>query len=85
MDKQRYPNLYHPGPATAWLSKAPGKLDEYEGDGEWFKILSVVGRTEQSVVPDDDYYWKQQWGTYEARSVSPSFLPLCCVLHLCLV
>ncbi|PVI00683.1 lytic polysaccharide monooxygenase [Periconia macrospinosa] len=41
----RWPNLYHPGPATAWLSRAPGLLDEYEGDGDWFKILSVVGRT----------------------------------------
>jgi len=67
---QRWPNLYHPGPATAWLSAAPRSLDEYTGDGDWFKILSVVGRTEQSVQPDDEYYWKHQWGTYQAKSVS---------------
>jgi hypothetical protein len=66
---QRYPNLYHPGPATAWLSKAPGNLDEYVGDGEWFKILSVVGRTTQSVPPNDDMVWKHQWGTYQATNV----------------
>ncbi|KAF2655703.1 lytic polysaccharide monooxygenase [Lophiostoma macrostomum CBS 122681] len=64
----RYPNLYHPGPATAWLSKAPGDLDTYEGDGDWFKILSVVNRTAQSVPPNDEYYWKHQWGTYQATN-----------------
>jgi len=33
--------IYHPGPASAWMSKAPGELDTYEGDGEWFKIAAV--------------------------------------------
>lgn len=69
-DWDRWPNLYHPGPATVWLSKAPGDLNKYQGDGDWFKILSVVGRTEQSEVPNDEYYWKHQWGTYQAKSVS---------------
>ncbi|KAF2676453.1 lytic polysaccharide monooxygenase, partial [Lentithecium fluviatile CBS 122367] len=64
----RWPNLYHPGPATAWLSKAPGSLNDYTGDGEWVKILGVVGRTEQSEPPNDEYYWKHQWGTYQAKS-----------------
>ncbi|KAJ4286683.1 hypothetical protein N0V90_012935 [Kalmusia sp. IMI 367209] len=68
MPWDRWPNLYHPGPATAWLSAALGDLNDYKGDGEWFKILSVVGRTEQSEVPDDEYYWKHQWGTYQAKS-----------------
>ena len=67
---KRWPNLYHPGPATAWLSPAPGSLNQYAGDGEWFKILSVVGRTEQSEPPNDEYFWKHQWGTYQAKSVS---------------
>jgi hypothetical protein len=68
MPWDRWPNLYHPGPATAWLSKAPGSLDEYTGDGDWFKILSVVGRTSQSEPPNDEMYWKHQWGTYQAKS-----------------
>ncbi|KAH7083879.1 glycoside hydrolase [Paraphoma chrysanthemicola] len=68
MPWDRWPNLYHPGPATGWLSAAPRSLDDYTGDGEWFKILSVVGRTEQSEPPDDEYYWKHQWGTYQAKS-----------------
>ncbi|KAF2866960.1 glycosyl hydrolase family 61-domain-containing protein [Massariosphaeria phaeospora] len=33
--------MYHDGPATAYLSKAPGDLDEYEGGGDWFKIAAV--------------------------------------------
>ncbi|KAH7110100.1 glycoside hydrolase [Dendryphion nanum] len=68
MPWDRWPNLYHPGPATAWLSAAPGALNEYTGDGDWFKILSVVGRTAQSETPNDEYYWKHQWGTYQAKS-----------------
>ncbi|CAI6336172.1 unnamed protein product [Periconia digitata] len=34
--------MYHDGPATAYLSKSPGELNEYAGDGDWFKI-AVVG------------------------------------------
>lgn len=33
--------MYHDGPATAYLSKAPGELNDYEGDGDWFKIAAV--------------------------------------------
>ncbi|KAF2831422.1 hypothetical protein CC86DRAFT_463311 [Ophiobolus disseminans] len=33
--------MYHDGPATAYLSKAPGELNDYKGDGEWFKIAVV--------------------------------------------
>ncbi|KAI8635103.1 lytic polysaccharide monooxygenase [Xylariaceae sp. FL1651] len=28
----------HPGPGQAYMSKAPGALEDYEGDGDWFKI-----------------------------------------------
>lgn len=28
----------HQGPGQAYMSKAPGALEDYEGDGEWFKI-----------------------------------------------
>jgi hypothetical protein len=39
--------------------------------------LSVVGRTEQSVPPDDEYYWKHQWGTYQAKAVRLLTFDLC--------
>ncbi|EFQ92331.1 hypothetical protein CFE70_002896 [Pyrenophora teres f. teres 0-1] len=30
--------MRHPGPCSAHMSKAPGSVQDYEGDGEWFKI-----------------------------------------------
>jgi hypothetical protein len=67
--------MYHPGFASAWLSKAPGDdLSSYLGDGDWFKIMSVTGRTEQSAnfsdpaIPHDPA--KDMWGAYSSQSVS---------------
>ncbi|KAJ4355571.1 uncharacterized protein N0V89_003591 [Didymosphaeria variabile] len=40
--------MYHPGPATAWLSKAPDSVDlnEYKGDGDWWvDFFPLVLRT----------------------------------------
>jgi hypothetical protein len=35
--------IYHPGPGGAYLSKAPNEdIDHYEGDGDWFKIGTLV-------------------------------------------
>ncbi|KAJ4299453.1 hypothetical protein N0V90_004698 [Kalmusia sp. IMI 367209] len=34
--------LYHSGPGQLYLSKAPGALEDYEGDGDWFKV-GLVG------------------------------------------
>jgi len=38
---------YHDGPATAYLSKAPDGMDlnDYEGQGDWFKV-GVVGASD---------------------------------------
>ncbi|KAI8948135.1 endoglucanase II [Xylaria longipes] len=30
--------VYHQGPISIYMSKAPGAAADYEGDGEWFKI-----------------------------------------------
>ncbi|KAI0438779.1 lytic polysaccharide monooxygenase [Xylaria telfairii] len=69
------PWMYHPGFASAWLSKAPSdNLGAYTGDGDWFKILSVTNRTEQSLNFSDPwaakYYdqFKAIWGTYRLDS-----------------
>ncbi|KEY71338.1 hypothetical protein S7711_05929 [Stachybotrys chartarum IBT 7711] len=63
--------MYHPGFASAWLSKAPdGDLDAYQGDGDWFKIFSFTLPTEQSRDwtsaewrPRRDMF-RSLWGTY---------------------
>ncbi|CAH0002245.1 unnamed protein product [Clonostachys byssicola] len=69
------PTMYHPGFASAWLSKSTtDDLESYAGDGDWFKILSVTGRTEQSLDYSDPesapYYdvFKSVWGTYRVGS-----------------
>ena len=69
--------MYHPGFASAWLSKAPtDDLESYTGDGDWFKILVVVKPTEQSFDYSDPANahlydnFKSLWGTWRANSVS---------------
>jgi hypothetical protein len=67
--------MYHPGFASAWLSKSPtDDLTAYMGDGDWFKILTVTGRTEQSLdynLPENAQfydYFKSVWGTFRLDS-----------------
>ncbi|KAK7961903.1 uncharacterized protein PG986_002728 [Apiospora aurea] len=31
-------NIEHPGPGFVYMSKAPGSVNSYEGDGDWFKV-----------------------------------------------
>ncbi|KAI0974094.1 glycoside hydrolase family 61 protein [Xylaria arbuscula] len=31
--------VYHQGPVSLYMSKAPGTADEYDGSGDWFKIF----------------------------------------------
>ncbi|KAF2681477.1 lytic polysaccharide monooxygenase [Lentithecium fluviatile CBS 122367] len=56
------PRIYHQGIASAWLSKSPvDDLNTYRGDGDWFKIMSVLEPTEQSIdwaLPENK---KHQW------------------------
>ncbi|KAI0376621.1 glycoside hydrolase [Hypomontagnella monticulosa] len=65
------PWIYHPGPVSAWLSKSTtDDLDAYKGDGDWFKILSVTNRTEQSMdfsLPENARLYdkdKADWGAW---------------------
>jgi hypothetical protein len=32
-----YATMQHPGPLTIHMSKAPGDVKQYNGDGDWFK------------------------------------------------
>ena len=72
--------FWHAGFVSAWLSKAPDGMDlnDYEGDGDWFKIASVAGRTEQSTPLHPIEDWRQaynhnetwKWGIFGLDSVS---------------
>ena len=68
--------MYHPGFASAWLSRDPNDdLEAYTGDGDWFKIFELVQPTDQSRdwsspewAPRKDIF-KSLWGTYLMDSV----------------
>ncbi|KAK7184610.1 fungal cellulose binding domain-containing protein [Paraphaeosphaeria sporulosa] len=72
------PSMYHPGFASAWLSRmeggSQGELDDYQGERGWYKIHQTAGRTSQSVNFDDPtnkpYYdaTKALWGTFRSTS-----------------
>ena len=65
--------IFHDGPATAYLSKAPGELMDYTGDGDWFKIAAVGA--------SDGMYWdysdKNQLNKVCALNVAPECSELC--------
>ncbi|GKT51361.1 cellulose-growth-specific protein [Colletotrichum spaethianum] len=33
--------IYHPGPLTILMSKAPGDVSDYDGSGDWFKVYQL--------------------------------------------
>lgn len=55
--------MQHPGPANAMLSKAPGSVKNYEGDGEWFKIF------EQGVCRQGVDFTKNAWCTWDKNQI----------------
>jgi len=73
--------IFHQGPLSFWLSRSTvDNLSRYTGDGEWFKIGSVTGRTKDSpeLRPNAPKY-SAMWGMYWAESVSlpPTFSCVC--------
>lgn len=50
-------NMGHPGPLSAWLSKAPGAAQDYKGDGDWFKVYELS----YTDIPGDNQI---QWATF---------------------
>ncbi|KAL4739527.1 glycosyl hydrolase family 61-domain-containing protein [Aspergillus similis] len=52
-------SIAHPGPGQVFMSKAPsGNVQEYEGDGEWFKIW------EKTICDESGDLTTDAWCTY---------------------
>ncbi|KAL8306381.1 hypothetical protein RB597_003091 [Gaeumannomyces tritici] len=34
-------DVFHPGPITIYMSKAPGDVRDYDGSGDWFKVYQL--------------------------------------------
>ncbi|KAM0722245.1 hypothetical protein Q7P37_001686 [Cladosporium fusiforme] len=50
-------NIEHPGPGMIYMSKAPGSVSEYMGDGDWFKVWESG--------PEGPANVDASWGTYQ--------------------
>jgi len=37
-----YATMKHPGPLTIHMSRAPGDVRQYRGDGDWFKVHQMI-------------------------------------------
>ncbi|KAL2120949.1 hypothetical protein VTJ04DRAFT_4976 [Mycothermus thermophilus] len=46
--------VYHQGPTSLYMSRAPGKVEDYDGSGPWFKIYDW-GPTGNNWVMRDSY------------------------------
>ncbi|CAI7577140.1 unnamed protein product [Penicillium viridicatum] len=64
--------MQHPGPAQVYMSKAPSAANQYEGDGEWFKIH------QEGVCDKNKDFTKEAWCTWGKDRVEftiPADLP----------
>ncbi|KAB8076144.1 glycosyl hydrolase family 61-domain-containing protein [Aspergillus leporis] len=64
--------MKHPGPAFVYMSKAPGAVNQYEGDGEWFKIF------EESICDKNKDIKTDAWCTWDKDRIEftiPASLP----------
>ncbi|KAJ5816556.1 hypothetical protein N7447_008789 [Penicillium robsamsonii] len=64
--------MEHPGPALVYMSKAPSTANQYQGDGEWFKIH------QESVCDKNKDFTKDAWCTYGKDRIEftiPAALP----------
>lgn len=51
-----YATMKHPGPLTIHMSKAPGDVRQYNGDGDWFKVhQEIICRGPNGGLSDTDW------------------------------
>jgi hypothetical protein len=62
----------HPGPQQVYLSNAPGRAEEYEGEGDWTKIYTLTYSLNASYGASDGIL---KWATYKAQTFN-FLLPL---------
>lgn len=61
-----YATMQHPGPLTIHMSKAPGDVRQYRGDGDWFKVHQMI----ICKPPSGGYLSDQDWCTWDQSTVS---------------
>jgi hypothetical protein len=56
--------ILHPGPMTIHMSRAPGDVRQYQGDGDWFKVYQDIICGPQNPLRDTD------WCSWDKAEVS---------------
>lgn len=60
-----YATMKHPGPLTIHMSKAPGDVRTYNGDGDWFKVhQEIICR-----APSNGYLQDTDWCTWDKSQI----------------
>ncbi|KAK4150167.1 glycosyl hydrolase family 61-domain-containing protein [Chaetomidium leptoderma] len=61
-----YATMQHPGPLTIHMSRAPGDVRQYRGDGDWFKVHQMI----ICKPPTGGYLNDKDWCTWDLSTVS---------------
>ena len=61
-----YATMRHPGPLTIHMSRAPGDVRQYRGDGDWFKVKQMIICRQ----PSNGYLQDTDWCTWDQSTVS---------------
>ncbi|KPI45856.1 putative endo-beta-1,4-glucanase D [Cyphellophora attinorum] len=66
--------MEHPGPAQIYMSKAPGSVTSYQGEGDWFKIKEeiVCGSTADGLQDTDWCTWGKDRLTFSIPQGTPA-------------
>lgn len=77
--------ILHPGPMTIHMSRAPGDVQSYAGDGEWFKVYEDVICGPQNPLQDTDWCsWDQAVVEFQLPQSTPAGQYLVRVEHIAL-
>ncbi|KAK4166997.1 glycosyl hydrolase family 61-domain-containing protein [Cladorrhinum sp. PSN259] len=60
-----YATMQHPGPLTIHMSRAPGDVRNYRGDGDWFKVHQMI----ICKPPTGGYLNDKDWCTWDKATV----------------
>ncbi|VBB71335.1 Putative Glycoside Hydrolase Family 61 [Podospora comata] len=78
--------ILHPGPTTIHMSRAPGDVRQYRGDGDWFKVQeTLICRAPGRYLADTDWCsWDQPDQTFTLPRDTPPGQYLVRVEHIAL-
>ncbi|KAK0732419.1 glycosyl hydrolase family 61-domain-containing protein [Apiosordaria backusii] len=76
--------ILHPGPTTIHMSRAPGDVRQYRGDGDWFKVQeTLICRAPNRYLADTDWCsWDQPDQTFTLPRDTPPGQYLVRVEHI---